>query len=97
MPIDLLVIPLEGCQIVLGVKWMKELGDVSFNFAKLQVKFHFQGHVYLAGIKDNDKMVNDKDITKERAQSQLSLLLYSKDLHAQEANISTTSANQRRL
>lgn len=37
--IDLLMMPLEGCQVVLGAQWMKQLGDASLNFAKLQFLF----------------------------------------------------------
>lgn len=81
MPIDLLVIPLEGCQVVLGAQWMKELGDVSFNFSKLQIKSQFQGQIYIwQGINDNHKLMKDKDIPKESTKGQLTLLMYSKEL-----------------
>ncbi|XP_026396141.1 uncharacterized protein LOC113290772 [Papaver somniferum] len=40
---DLRVLPLGGCDMVLGVDWMKTLGDVVFNLADLKVSFQHQG------------------------------------------------------
>lgn len=42
------------------------MGDVSFNFAKLQLKFHYFGKEHIwQGIKDSNRMVNGKSISKE--------------------------------
>ncbi|XP_026410936.1 uncharacterized protein LOC113306183 [Papaver somniferum] len=38
---DLRVLPLGSCDIVLGADWLKQLGDVLFNFAKLSISFHY--------------------------------------------------------
>ncbi|XP_026451326.1 uncharacterized protein LOC113351588 [Papaver somniferum] len=40
---DLRVLPLGGCDMVLGVGWLKKLGDVVFNLADLKVSFQHQG------------------------------------------------------
>lgn len=34
MSIDLLLLPLEGCQVVLGVEWLKQFDDIIFNFTE---------------------------------------------------------------
>ncbi|XP_026383549.1 uncharacterized protein LOC113279048 [Papaver somniferum] len=50
---DLRVLPLGGCDMVLGVDWLKGLGDVVFNLADLKVSFQHQGaHITLQGHKD---------------------------------------------
>ncbi|XP_026383595.1 uncharacterized protein LOC113279101 [Papaver somniferum] len=50
---DLRVLPLGGCDMVLGVDWLKGLGDVVFNLADLKVSFQHQGaQITLQGHKD---------------------------------------------
>ncbi|XP_026443847.1 uncharacterized protein LOC113344001 [Papaver somniferum] len=39
---NLRVLPLGGCDIVLGADWLKKLGDVTFNFAKLSASFLYK-------------------------------------------------------
>ncbi|XP_026384957.1 uncharacterized protein LOC113280560 [Papaver somniferum] len=38
---DMQVLPLGGCDIVLGAYWLKTLGDLLFNFSKLSVSFKY--------------------------------------------------------
>ncbi|XP_026458591.1 uncharacterized protein LOC113359121 [Papaver somniferum] len=40
---DLRVLPLGGCDMVLGVDWLKKLGDVVFSLVDLKVSFQHQG------------------------------------------------------
>ncbi|XP_026443285.1 uncharacterized protein K02A2.6-like [Papaver somniferum] len=42
---DLRVLPLGGCDIVLGVHWLKQLGDITFNLAELKLTFLHHGHL----------------------------------------------------
>ncbi|XP_026396801.1 uncharacterized protein LOC113291491 [Papaver somniferum] len=45
------VLPLGGCDIVLGDDWLRQLGDVTFNFSQLSISFLHQGsHITLQGI-----------------------------------------------
>lgn len=39
---DFYIIPLEGCEVVLGVKWLAQLGDVIWNFQTLSMKFAWE-------------------------------------------------------
>ncbi|XP_026383997.1 uncharacterized protein LOC113279516 [Papaver somniferum] len=41
--VNLLALPLGGCEIVLGADWLRQLGDVLFNFALLRISFLHQG------------------------------------------------------
>ncbi|CAL9222412.1 unnamed protein product [Arabidopsis halleri] len=49
---DLMVIPLEGCDMVLGVQWLETLGPITRDFKKLEMQFRI-GHkkVLLQGIR----------------------------------------------
>jgi len=40
---DMLLIPLGCCDLVLGVEWMVSLGDIVWNFNKLQIEFYVKG------------------------------------------------------
>ncbi|XP_026428676.1 uncharacterized protein LOC113324580 [Papaver somniferum] len=40
---NLRLLPLGGCDIVLGADWLKTLGDVLFNFSKLSISFKYKG------------------------------------------------------
>nr|CAD1843957.1 unnamed protein product [Ananas comosus var. bracteatus] len=40
---DLLLLPLRGCDMVLGVQWLKQLGPILWDFSKLRMEFQFQG------------------------------------------------------
>ena len=49
---DLLVLPVEGCEIVLGMQWLTTIGDVKWNFGDLRMEFMQNGHkVVLRGMK----------------------------------------------
>ncbi|XP_026383401.1 uncharacterized protein LOC113278891 [Papaver somniferum] len=37
-------LPLGGCDIVLGADWLRQLGDVTFNFNKMSISFIHQGN-----------------------------------------------------
>ena len=40
---DLRLLKLGGCDVVLGVDWMKGVGPISFNFNKMEVTFEKDG------------------------------------------------------
>ncbi|XP_026450099.1 uncharacterized protein LOC113350204 [Papaver somniferum] len=39
---DLRLLPLGGCDIVLGAEWLRRLGNVMFNFSKISISFKHQ-------------------------------------------------------
>ncbi|XP_026446909.1 uncharacterized protein LOC113347462 [Papaver somniferum] len=41
---NLRVLPLGRCDIVLGADWLRQLGDVTFNFSQLSISFIHQGN-----------------------------------------------------
>ncbi|XP_026398743.1 uncharacterized protein LOC113294565 [Papaver somniferum] len=47
---DLRILPLGGCDMVFGVDWLNQLGDIIFNLAELGISFFYQGqHITLQG------------------------------------------------
>ncbi|XP_026428616.1 uncharacterized protein LOC113324491 [Papaver somniferum] len=50
---SLRLLPLGGCDLVLEVDWLKQLGDVIFNFSKLSISFkHNAKKITLTGTQD---------------------------------------------
>lgn len=43
MPINLLLLPLEGCQIVFGVQWLSLFDDIIFNFKNCNCNSNIKG------------------------------------------------------
>jgi uncharacterized membrane-anchored protein YitT (DUF2179 family) len=40
---DVMLLPLGGCELVLGVRWLSTLGTISWNFQDLTMKFMCDG------------------------------------------------------
>lgn len=48
---DMLVLPIGGCNMVLGIQWVVILGDIMWNFRKLKMEFTITGQkISLRGI-----------------------------------------------
>jgi len=48
---DILLIPLQGVDMVLGVQWLETLGCISWEFKKLEMRFTYENErVWLHGI-----------------------------------------------
>ena len=41
--VDLILLPIYGADIVLGVQWMRQLGPVLFDYNQLWVEFDYMG------------------------------------------------------
>ena len=40
---DVMLLPLGGCELVLGIQWLSTLGTIKWNFKELRMEFVFQG------------------------------------------------------
>ncbi|KAK4412624.1 hypothetical protein Salat_2909500 [Sesamum alatum] len=40
---DMMILPLGGCDMVLGVQWLVTLGDINWNFHQLKIEFDVGG------------------------------------------------------
>lgn len=48
---DGFLLPLEGCDAILGTQWLRELGPIWWDFAKLLMNFHWRGRsISLKGV-----------------------------------------------
>ncbi|KAG8362966.1 hypothetical protein BUALT_BualtUnG0018600 [Buddleja alternifolia] len=63
---DLMLLPLGGCDMVLGIQWLIQLGDIKWNFDKLTMEFLMNGKkVALRGRKPAvTKMIDQSKMRK---------------------------------
>jgi len=83
---DILLIPLQGIDMVLGVQWLETLGRISWEFKELEMKFKYNNQkVLLRGIREGS--VRDVKAQKLRKldddQVQIALL-YVREVPAEE-------------
>ena len=60
---DMLLIPLGCCDLALGVEWLVSLGDIVWNFNKLQMEFYVKIQKSLNQWRHNDNPVIQKMTT----------------------------------
>jgi len=62
----MLLLPLGGCDVVLGIQWLATLGTVKWNFMSLKMEFTHNGrHYVLGGLKAGKvQMVSPKKLAK---------------------------------
>ncbi|GJT81002.1 reverse transcriptase [Tanacetum coccineum] len=67
---DVMLLPLGGCEMVLGIQWLATLGDIKCNFKELRMEFKYGGKkVQLRGThKSNVGWMNGKQIEKSARQ-----------------------------
>ncbi|KAI4303037.1 hypothetical protein MLD38_038717 [Melastoma candidum] len=81
---DFYVLSLQGCEMILGVKWLTQLGDIIWNFQSSRMAFAWAGkEVVLQGnlgdlVGRNCKLARGKNLLKSTVY-QLSVLLWNPD------------------
>ncbi|GJZ09113.1 reverse transcriptase [Tanacetum coccineum] len=67
---DVMLLPLGGCKMVLGIQWLATLGDIKCNFKELRMELKYEGKkVQLRGThKSNLVWLNDKKSEKNAIQ-----------------------------
>lgn len=64
--VGLYILPLGGCDIVLGVDWLRSLGTILWNFAELNMQFSFNGTtMHLHGMKPPDIMLEEEHLVSK--------------------------------
>lgn len=43
---DFYILPVSGCEVVLGTTWLKTLGDITWNFDKMKMRFQLKDQEY---------------------------------------------------
>lgn len=63
---DMIVLPLVCCDLILGIQWLKTLGPILWDFAKLQMEFTTNGRKFtLRGAKTPPlKLINNKSFAQ---------------------------------
>ena len=64
---DYYLLPLVGCNAILGAQWLRKFGSIIWDFSKLQMKFHSKGKdVVLTSLAaPANKIVGENEINKE--------------------------------
>lgn len=67
-----MILPIKGCDMVLGVQWLSILGDILWNFNTLRMEFMYNGkRVVLRGLHSNNlKVIKSSRMRKLLQQSQ---------------------------
>ncbi|GJZ95232.1 gypsy/ty3 retroelement polyprotein [Tanacetum coccineum] len=67
---DVMLLPFEGCEMVLGIQWLATLGDIKCNFKELRMEVKYEGKkVQLRGThKSNLVWLSDKKSKKNARQ-----------------------------
>lgn len=77
---DVMLLPLGGCELVLGVQWLSTLDTIKWNFKELTMKFLFNGKkVILRGTNQSElTWMSGKQLSKHMTQdgSSLSTMCY---------------------
>ncbi|KAL4347696.1 hypothetical protein GQ457_17G018840 [Hibiscus cannabinus] len=63
---DFLVLPLKNCDMVLGVQWLSQLGNIKWNFAELKMTFQYAGReVEWTGLQSGSlQLIESKECSK---------------------------------
>ncbi|GJY03991.1 retrotransposable element Tf2 [Tanacetum coccineum] len=76
---DVMLLPLGGCEMVLGVQWLATLGDIMWNLTSFKMQFEYEGRfVALRGTtKSLMQWFSSKQLTKHVTQKFVNLSLMS--------------------
>lgn len=75
---DFFVLPLGGCQVVLGAQWLRTLGPITWDFTAMVMSFKLNGmrHHLKASESDSVDVLEATEFTKEFWQSGKGLMLH---------------------
>nr|GEU73097.1 hypothetical protein [Tanacetum cinerariifolium] len=76
---DVMLLPLGGCKMVLGIRWLATLGDMQCNFKKLIINFNHKGRqLVLRGMNNTHIhwMQGNKGMLKQAELSSMALCVY---------------------
>lgn len=40
---EVFILPINGCEILLGARWLRTLGDILWNFEAMTMRFKLEG------------------------------------------------------
>ncbi|GJR01060.1 putative mitochondrial protein [Tanacetum coccineum] len=91
---DVMLLPLGGCEMVLGIQWLATLGDMQCNFEKLIMRFNYNGRqLVLRGIKNTHVhwIQGRKGMLKQDELSSMALCVYQVQLCQMESTGSVSA------
>lgn len=93
---EAMLIPLGGCDMVLGVQWLSTLGPVKWDFKKLQMDFVYQGAaIRLQGVPCHKLKVVEKSPSPKLLQNAAQLcFIQVKELPSSPAEVSSLTSKE---
>ncbi|XP_042487967.1 uncharacterized protein LOC122068169 [Macadamia integrifolia] len=84
--VDFYLLPLQGCDAVLGAQWLSSLGPIIWDFSKLQMTFHVNGKkAFLNGLQTPmDRVMDGLEMSKEIKKKKEGMLLQIYSLSMQQ-------------
>jgi hypothetical protein len=97
--IEFFLIPMEGCEVVLGAQWLQVLGPILWDFSKLNMKFMWKGNeVELWGLTvPRNKFVDSKGIVQGVQNQQLGFILFSINLSTSQGALSSNNPDLHKI
>nr|CAD1842592.1 unnamed protein product [Ananas comosus var. bracteatus] len=91
---DLLLLPLKGCEMVLGIQWLIKLGPILWDFKQLRMEFYFgEQKVVLRGSQGASlKIIEEKELMK-----MVSAITSCSAVHLCSMHITIREANQEEI
>lgn len=90
------ILPVPGCEVVLGAAWLQTLGDILWNFDRMTMKFFSQGHVVsLQGILHSTiESVSFKSMSKWTTKEGEALLIEMQQILNRDSAVQTPTQLQ---
>nr|GEW17881.1 hypothetical protein [Tanacetum cinerariifolium] len=98
--IDMMVLPLGGCEMVLEIQWLSTLGDITCNFQELKMRFVYNGKIInLRGTRKSAvQWLQGKQMSKNvNKQAHLSSMVLYVYLESRLNVISATTSNDQSI
>jgi hypothetical protein len=91
--LEFFLLPMEGCEAVLGAQWLRMLGQIMWDFANLYMKFTWKGKdMELWGMSvPRNRFVDSKGILQGVKNQQLGFILFSINLGMTQGGLSSNN------
>jgi hypothetical protein len=85
--VDFYILPLGGCDMVLGIHWLQRLGPIMWDFSTLTMEFTlFKKSIVLKGLNPAESAIEDSNLFSKLPTVRRKGLVLQPDVHVDKAN-----------